>query len=90
MKNLIFLCFFLITTNVYSALLDGKWSVDMTLDSSGIADRGGELLGSSGLSWPDGRQAIITFWRLESGAIARCIDYFQSDMQFSGASCQRP
>jgi hypothetical protein len=47
------------------------------------------LISSAGHSWPDGRQAIVTFWR--SGATyLRCIDYFEQDMTPSGGVCYQP
>lgn len=47
------------------------------------------LVSSAGHSWPDGRQAIVTFWR--SGATyLRCIDYFEQDMTPSGGICYEP
>jgi len=47
------------------------------------------LVSSAGHSWPDGRQAIVTFWK--SGATyLRCIDYFESDMSSSGGVCYQP
>lgn len=47
------------------------------------------LISSAGHSWPDGRQAVVTFWR--SGATyLRCIDYFEQDMTSSGGVCYQP
>jgi hypothetical protein len=47
------------------------------------------LVSSAGHSWPDGRQAIVTFWK--SGATyLRCIDYFEQDMTSSGGVCYQP
>ena len=47
------------------------------------------LVSSAAHSWPDGRQAIVTFWR--SGATyLRCIDYFEQDMTSSGGVCYQP
>jgi hypothetical protein len=42
-----------------------------------------------GLSWPDGRQAIVTFWKAEN-SVFRCIDYFDTSMQSTGGGCYSP
>jgi hypothetical protein len=54
------------------------------------ATPGAGLLTSAGLSWPDGRQAIITFWNVEGKTILRCIDYFDVSMVASGGICSQP
>jgi hypothetical protein len=47
------------------------------------------LISSTGHSWPDGRQVIVTFWR--SGiTYLRCIDYFDRDMISTGGICFQP
>ena len=47
------------------------------------------LISSAGHSWPDGRQAIVTFWR-SGTTFLRCIDYFEQDMTSSGGVCYQP
>jgi hypothetical protein len=41
---------------------EGSWSPSQEDTSHGLASAGWKFLGASGLSWPDGRQAIVTFW----------------------------
>src|SRR5262245_36602335 len=67
-----------------------KWKVMPGTQSADIAKMLLVTLASSaGLSWPDGRQAIMTFWK--SGAtLLRCIDYFEQDMTPSGGVCYQP
>jgi len=45
-----------------------------------------ELTGTAGLSWSDGRQAVVTFWR-SNGIYLRCFDYFTADMKSAGGLC---
>ena len=51
------------------------------------------LSGTAAMSWPDGRQALITYWRRcydesqETCFTQRCIDYFDSDMRQSDSLC---
>ena len=58
-----------------------------------------ELVTSSAMSWPDGRQLLITFWQFEFGhgdkedkvrALVRCYDYFAADMTSTGGACYNP
>lgn len=46
-----------------------------------------KLASSVGLSWPDGRQAIVTFWQ-HAPVLYRCIDYFDASMRSTGGKCQ--
>jgi hypothetical protein len=67
-----------------------KWNVMPGTQSSDLAKMMlVTLISSAGHSWPDGRQAIVTFWK--SGAnYLRCIDYFEQDMTSSGGVCYQP
>lgn len=67
-----------------------SWSVSTGTTSADLASRGWLLLSSSGLSWPDGRQAIVTFWKdPDTAAVIRCIGYFEADMSGDGEACER-
>jgi hypothetical protein len=51
-------------------------------------------LSTAGLSWPDGRQAVVTTFRLNalSGKekktfLYRCIDYYTARMEWNGHAC---
>lgn len=49
-----------------------------------------KVIGSSGLSWPDGRQAnVILMESYQSGKrwLYRCVDYFNADMKPTGQDC---
>ena len=65
------------------------WILDSEAESAALARTGWQFLGTTGLSWPDGRQAIVTFWRSSLGDVVRCIDYYDSNLQTSGSICHR-
>lgn len=49
-----------------------------------------EALGSAGLSWPDGRQAISVTFRVtigETSWVYRCTDYYDKSMSWTGQMC---
>lgn len=67
-------------------LKPGTWSANLARSSHW------ELVTSSGLSWPDGRQAIITFWRQKQSSsgqtsMLRCVDYFDLSMRAARGTC---
>ena len=39
------------------------WRMVGGLTSGDLAQKDAALISSAGLSWPDGRQAIVTFWK---------------------------
>jgi hypothetical protein len=67
---------------------EGGWSPSQEYTSHGLASVGWQFLGVSGLSWPDGRQAIVTFWDSSEGQVARCFDYFDANMSEVRGNCQ--
>lgn len=96
MKKSLFIFLFLFTSLVYAGewkpligyslhdLYSGEFS-DLAKKSN--IKRKSEIKGTSGLSWPDGRQAIITYLEIEQESkrwLYKCIDYFSNDMQKTG------
>jgi hypothetical protein len=67
----------------------GIWGLDPDASSAGLARGGWEFLDMSTLSWPDGRQAVVTMWRSALGDFARCFDYFDATMEQTGGKCER-
>ncbi|MEX0854055.1 MAG: hypothetical protein WD036_12360 [Bauldia sp.] len=67
----------------------GAWGLDPDLSSAALARDGWRFLGLSTLSWPDGRQAVVTMWGSELGDFARCFDYFDAAMVQTGGKCER-
>lgn len=67
----------------------GIWGFDPDASSASLARDGWQFMAMTGLSWPDGRQAVITMWRSQIGDFARCVDYFGADMQQAGGKCER-
>ena len=49
-----------------------------------------KVISTNGLSWPDGRQAIVVFLETEQEGnkwLFKCVDYFSKDMQETGQIC---
>ena len=67
----------------------GIWGLDPAVSSAELARGGWRFLDMSGLSWLDGRQAVVTMWVSELGDYARCFDYFDRDMIPAGGKCER-
>ena len=74
-----------------------RWAIAPGVTSANLAHTPWVLVQSTGLSWPDGRQAVVTFWatpeRASGGAFAlyiRCTAYFDRDMIQTGEKCEQP
>lgn len=67
----------------------GVWGLDAAATSAILAREGWHFLSMSTLSWPDGRQAVVTMWNSELGDFARCFDYFDAEMTQTGSKCER-
>lgn len=65
------------------------WEYLPGITSGILADKGQRLVTSSGLSWPDGSQAVVTFWQEKRGQYVRCITYFDKSMAYTGDKCER-
>jgi hypothetical protein len=72
-------------------LYPGGWWPVPGLTSAQVAAREDvKLLSSGGNSWPDGSQAIFTFWLINDKLIVRCLDYFDRRMEQTGGFCYQP
>jgi hypothetical protein len=67
----------------------GIWGGDAAITSAQLARDGWKFLAMSTMSWPDGRQAIVTLWQSELGDYARCFDYFDAAVRQTGGKCER-
>ena len=67
----------------------GVWGLDPDATSAVLARDGWKFLSMSTMSWPDGRQAVVTLWNSEIGDFARCFDYFDAAMSQTGGKCER-
>ncbi|HEY5080746.1 MAG TPA: hypothetical protein VII91_02270 [Bauldia sp.] len=67
----------------------GVWGLDPAATSAELARGGWKYLGMSTMSWPDGRQAVVTLWNSKLGDFARCFDYFDAAMHQTGGKCER-
>jgi hypothetical protein len=68
---------------------NGTWGLDAEASSAALARDGWKFLAMSTLSWPDGRQAVVTMWMNKLGDFARCFDYFDAKMVQAGGKCER-
>ncbi len=66
----------------------GVWGFDGEASSASLARDGWKFLSMSTLSWPDGRQAVVTMWVNQLGDFARCFDYFDAKMVQTGGKCE--
>lgn len=71
------------------------WGMFTGISSATLASEGADLVASTGFSWPDGRQALVTFWRPTQepyiwADTVRCVDYFDGSMQSTGGACYIP
>jgi hypothetical protein len=67
----------------------GVWGVDPKATSASLARGGWKFLAMSTMSWPDGRQAVVTMWQSKLGDFARCFDYFDAGLKQAGGKCER-
>jgi hypothetical protein len=70
-----------------------EWTWLSGMTSAKLAAAGWTATASAGLSWPDGRQAVVTHWRavIDGHELAfRCIDYFDENMRPAGETCAQP
>jgi hypothetical protein len=67
----------------------GIWGFDEQASSASLARDGWKFQAMSTLSWPDGRQAVVTMWVNQLGDFARCFDYFDAKMVQTGGKCER-
>ena len=67
-----------------------SWQVQPGVTSAAMSTSGWNLVSSTGLSWPDGSQAVVTFW-LGSKDFAimwgRCIERFDRSMVSTNEVC---
>ncbi len=67
----------------------GVWGLDPDATSATLARGDWKYLGMATMSWPDGRQAVVTMWNSKLGDFARCFDYFDAKMNQTGSKCER-
>jgi len=67
----------------------GTWGLDLEASSAALARDGWRFMGLATMSWPDGRQAVVTMWTSPLGDFARCFDYFDAALEQTGGKCER-
>lgn len=94
MKYLVLIIALSLSMSVHS----GKWTPLTSYDAFTIYNfdkmhknvKSVDVVGTSGHSWPDGRQATFTFYDVKGDKnkwLFKCIDYFDKDMQSTGGIC---
>jgi opacity protein-like surface antigen len=80
-----------ILTSLSSVAQAQEWQQLQGMTSAKLAASGWQQSGAAGLSWPDGRQAVISYWWMlvkgEHRFTMRCIDYFDASMSGTGGGC---
>jgi len=67
---------------------DPDWSHIDPWTPFGAALHGAELVTSSGISKPDGRYAVVTYWKIDANTkYLRCITHFDVDMSELSGRC---
>ena len=68
-----------------------EWQMLPGITSAKLAEAGWQQSAAAGLSWPDGRQAVVSFWWMvvpnKTQVTMRCVDYFNAEMQGTGGAC---
>ncbi|MFN7609993.1 MAG: hypothetical protein ACK5QX_03505 [bacterium] len=84
----------LILIAMASPVVAQEWKLNPGKTSALFASAGLQLSGTAGLSWPDGKQAIVTYWSMpfEGGKhfTVRCVTYFDADFRQTGDICSYP
>jgi hypothetical protein len=75
-----------------SGVIAQEWQWLPGMTSAQLAHAGWLVTASAGFSWPDGRQAMITHWRvvIEGQEMTlQCFDYFDQNMSATGGNCKQ-
>ncbi len=70
-----------------------EWQILPGMTSAKLAASGWQIESAAGLSWPDGRQAVVSFWTAtfeQGGLTMRCVSYFDEHFQPTGDICSQP
>lgn len=71
------------------AIAETTWEPLKDVTSAILAGNRATIVTSSTMTWPDGRQAVVTFWR-DGPATYRCIDFFNNEATMFAAYCSGP
>jgi hypothetical protein len=71
-----------------------EWQPLPGMTSARLAASGWRQTGAAGLSWPDGRQAVVSYWEStidnqRTTFTFRCVSYFDADLHQSGDGCSQ-
>lgn len=93
MRRYLSICFIILLPNLVQAqwrLLPDTSLVELYVIPDAPFHVETRVTGTTGLSWPNGNQAIVTLLEVVRGGekrLHRCIDYYTPEMQITGSSC---
>ena len=68
-----------------------EWQMLPGITSAKLAAAGWQQSSAAGLSWPDGLQAVVSYWWMvvpnKTRVTMRCVDYFNADMKGTEGGC---
>jgi hypothetical protein len=83
-----------VTPSFAHANATSKWVPVAGTRSATLASSGWELAGSTGITFHNQTQAVVTFWRFgampNESRVRRCVDYFDSLFRPIGGYCAEP
>jgi hypothetical protein len=77
----------LLASSIAGASIAAEWQWMPNVTTAELAAAGWHVEAMGGMSWPDGRQGTVTFWRHDN-YLVRCFTYFLADAQQSGDLCK--
>jgi hypothetical protein len=67
------------------------WEPVANVNSANIARLDWDLISTDAANWPDGRMALISYWRdKKQKVMMRCVDFKNKDFQDIGTLCSQP
>lgn len=86
-RNVVLTVFFFLITGV--AVAAPEWTAHPGWSSARVlAEKPGRIVAVTGLSWSDGRSAIVSYIDTPEG-LYRCTDFKNSSYQSTGSSCEK-
>ena len=75
-----------------SSVVAQEWQKLPGMTTAKLAASGFQQVSAAGLSWPDGRQAVVTFWTTtfdQKNFTMRCISFYNESFQQTGDICSQ-
>jgi len=93
MKDRMRLAPMLLALCLTSPAIAQEWQLLPGMTSAKLAASGWQQESAAGLSWPDGRQAVVSFWRAtfeQESLTMRCVSFFDDSLRQTGDICSQP